>query len=366
MERKKIILVDTSYPINSRNRRILDSLKDIYGDENVKYVSWNRDGRNIDAKDTANYILSLNSPIGDRLKKLRNLFDFRRFLKTSLSDFAPDVIIASHWDSLILCASLKKKQQILIYENLDMPTVNAAVFKILRYLEKLSLNKTDAISYASRFYLPYYKWFRGQHFVLENKVPESMAIPIEHTTQNEKKLLIAFNGGLRYAEIFKNLFEAVDCLDNVNVDIYGGDSGEGDVIMKYAKGKKNIKFHGPYKYEEIPIIYSKMDIVWAVYPSNDFNVKLAISNKYHESIFYGVPGIFAKDTRLGEWVDANKIGYQVDGYSVESIRNLIVKIRDNKDTEIAEKKHNMESLSIDEKASWKETISPLINYIKTR
>lgn len=364
MKQKRIILVDTSYPINSRNRRIIDSLKDIFGDENVKYVSWNRDGRSINAQDASNYIFSLNSPLGDRLKKLKNLYYFRRFLKTSLSDFAPDVIIASHWDSLVLCASLKKKQHVLIYENLDMPTGSTTVFKILRFIEKVSLNKTNAISYASRFYFPYYNWFSGQHFVLENKIPESMAVSIAHPTQNDKKLFIAFNGGLRYSGIFKNLFEAVDGLDNVNLDIYGGDSGEGDVIMKYAEGKKNITFHGPYKYEDIPTIYSKMDIVWAVYPSNDFNVKLAISNKYHESIFYGVPGIFAKNTLLGELVDNNKTGYQVDGYSVESIRNLIIKIRDNKSSEIAEKRQKMNSLSANEKASWKESISPLINYIE--
>lgn len=364
MERKKIILVDTSYPINSRNRRIIDSLKDIFGDENVKYVSWNRDGRSIDVKDSANYIFSFNSPLGDRLKKLRNLVYFRRFLKTSLSDFAPDVIIASHWDSLVLCTSLKKKSQILIYENLDMPSGGRFVFNIIRYLERISLKKTDAISYASRFYLPYYTRFHGQHFVLENKVPEFMAIPIEHTTQEDKKLFIAFNGGLRYAEIFKNLFEAVNGLDNVSLDIYGGDSGEEEVIKKYAEGINNITFHGPYKYEEIPAIYSKMDIVWAVYPSNDFNVKHAISNKYHESIFYGVPGIYAKDTLLGELADSNKTGYQVDGYSVECIRDLIIKIRNNKQAEIVEKRRNMESLSVGEKASWKELISPLIGYIK--
>lgn len=363
MDCRKIILVDTSYPINSRNQRIVDSLKRVFGDGNVKYVCWNRDGRVISIDDFSNYIFCKESALGDKFSKLKNLFFFKRFLRASIKDFNPDVIIASHWDSLIPCASIKRSHQTLIYENLDMPTGSPFVFKILRRIEKKSLRKANAITYASRFYKPYYDWFQGEHMILENKIPESMAQSIEHKTNNKDELVIAFNGGLRYAKIFKNLFDAIRNIEGVHLDIYGGDSGEGALIMKYGEGNKNITFHGPYKYAEVPSLYSKMDIVWGVYPSDDFNVKLAISNKYHESVFYGVPGIFANNTKLGDWVKDNRIGYQVDGYSVESIRNLILYLRDNKYKEISEKRDNMVSLPQAEKATWDIAMTPLINYI---
>lgn len=363
MTTKKFILVDTAYPINSRNKRFVDCLKNKFGDENVRYITWNRDNRKIDDNDSSNYIFCRKSPLENRIAKLKNLYSFRQFVRKSLVSFSPDVIIASHWDCLALCSSLKNTRQTLIYENLDMPAGNKVVFNILRWIERISLKNADAITYASRFYQQYYKWFCGKHFVIENKIPGNIAVPVEHTTYEDSQLTIAFNGALRYAEIFRNLFEAAGNLKDVKINIYGADGGQGDMIMKYARGKQNVTFFGPYRYEEVPDIYSKMDIVWAVYPADNFNVKNAISNKYHESVFYGVPGIFAKNTRLGEWVDKNRIGYQVDGYSVDDIRNLIIRIRDNKFSEIAEKRKNMDTLPVKEISNWEDAVSDLLDYM---
>ena len=367
MNSKKILLIDTSYPINSRNIRIIESLKMQYGSENIKYVAWNRDGRKINEDDAQNYVFCQYSPIGKRMIKLKNLNRFRNFIKETFQKFSPNVIIASHWECLALCVSLKKKNQIIIYENLDMPSGNPFIFKILRTIEKICLKKADAISYASRFYPMYYKWFKGSHIILENKIPTALAKPIPHTTENDDKLTIAFNGGVRYPEIFKNLFDAVEGLENVSIDIYGENGSNGDLVKKYGQGRSNIKFHGPYNYQEVPAIYSKMDIVWAVYPSKDFNVKLAISNKYNESIYYGVPGIFSTNTLLGKWVENNNIGYQVDGYSVSDIRNLIIMLRDNKKSEIIEKRKNMENGHLtSEKATWSEAVIPLLSFISSK
>ena len=109
MNSKKILLIDTSYPINSRNIRIIESLKMQYGSENIKYVAWNRDGRKINEDDAQNYVFCQYSPIGKRMIKLKNLNRFRNFIKETFQKFSPNVIIASHWECLALCVSLKKK-----------------------------------------------------------------------------------------------------------------------------------------------------------------------------------------------------------------------------------------------------------------
>ena len=46
----------------------------------------------------------------------------------------------------------------------------------------------------------------------------------------------------------------------------------------------------------------------------------------HESIAYGVPGIYAKGTMLGESVTDSMIGFTVDAYSVQSIKTLFEKL----------------------------------------
>ena len=76
----------------------------------------------------------------------------------------------------------------------------------------------------------------------------------------------------------------------------------------------NIYFHGRYNYENISEIYSTVDLIWAVYPNKDFNVKYAISNKFFESILYEKPCFFSIQTDLGDLVEKYEIGFTIDPY----------------------------------------------------
>lgn len=364
----KILLVDTAYPINSRNKRIIDSLRDAFGEENIKYIAWNRDERPIAELDKGNYIYECTSVLGNRIRKLKNLKGFSAFVRIANRDFKPDIIIASHWDSLAICSMMKGSSQKLVYENLDMPTGNYLTYNILRLIERRCLKKTDALIHASRFYKPYYQFYSGQQFILENKLPQALAIDITHTVDDSDKLIVSFVGGLRYAEMMKNLFEAAGNLDGVEIHLYGGGAGkaEENLIYEYAKPYSNIKFFGRYKYDDIPSIYSKIDVVWALYPSKDKNVKLAISNKFHESIYYRVPGIFAKGTKLGDLVVKQGIGFAVDGYNVDEIRDMICFIHTNKHNAIAKIKANINASSEKPNETWENAIQPILNHLSVK
>lgn len=71
---------------------------------------------------------------------------------------------------LLLSSIFKKKSQILVYENLDIPSVPSKVLlAILKGVERLTLRNTDMIVFASRFYESLYKCEKYSHVVLENK-----------------------------------------------------------------------------------------------------------------------------------------------------------------------------------------------------
>ncbi|MDE5853913.1 MAG: hypothetical protein K2H19_02485, partial [Ruminococcus sp.] len=127
----------------------------------------------VEHKNKNNYIYSLYSPLGDPAQKLRNLFKFRVFIKDTIANFQPQVVIASHWDSLAVCSSFSRSFKTLIYENLDMPTGNKITLSLLRLIEKFCLKKVDITVFASRFFLPYYKSFRGKKIILENLIPDN-------------------------------------------------------------------------------------------------------------------------------------------------------------------------------------------------
>ena len=360
----RILLVDTAYPINTRNIRIVDSLREVFGNDNVKVATWNRNRTPVKADDAQDYILDLPSVMGNRVDKLKKLGHFRRFLKETLREYAPTVVIASHWDSLLLCAGLRRGAQTLIYENLDMPTGRPLLYKTLRLLERRALRQCAAITFASRFYKPYYEFFKGKQIILENKIPKGFEPAIKHKAIDDPKLTIGFAGGLRYAEIFRQLFEAVKGMDNVEVVLFGGGcEANANAVKDYARGLQNVRFMGPYVYSYIPEIYKQIDLVWAVYPAKDINVRNAISNKFHESLFFQVPGFFAEGTHLGELVRQHGIGYTVDGYSTEDIRNCILGILRDKRGEIEEKRRNIAAETADEDPTWSSAVRPLIEYI---
>lgn len=356
----RIILVDTSYPINTRNKRIIDSLKERFGENTVKYVTWLRESGRIREEDKGEYIYSNPAALGSKIEKLKSLPGFASFVKKSLDDFKPNIIIASHWDSLLICSRYKKEGQYLIYENLDIPTGRGIVRKIATWVESLALKKTDLICHASRFYPQLYGNFKKEQIVVENKVPCNMIAGKEPAPRKDATLVIMFNGGLRYADTMFRLFEAVGDLEGVTLSLHGGANGsEGERILKEAGKYKNIICHGRYDYSSIPILFGGADVVWAVYPAEDFNVKYAISNKYHECLLFGVPGIYARDTCLGDFVEKENIGFAVDSSSVESIRELIISIRDNRSI-LDEKKAKLRAQKINENQYWEDEVAPLM------
>jgi glycosyltransferase involved in cell wall biosynthesis len=321
---KKILLLDTAHPINTRNSRILRSLSGF-----ERYViTWNRDGRPLDSREGwTEYLYMSNAPYGNHLIKLLKLFLFALFIKRNIKAIKPDYIIASHWETLLIVAFLKTKGGNLVYENLDIPTSeNPIILYVLQTLEKIALRKTDCMIVASRFYKELYSWYRKRIVILENKplrgILADRPIQFFHTTANLK---ISFIGTLRYFNCMQNLIKAAQGL---SLDLlFFGEGPDYGRLKQLARNYNQVFFFGKYKYEDIACIYELSDIIWAVYPSKDYNVKYAISNKFFESLVFNKPAFFAEDTALGEFVSKNGIGFIVNPYNIEGIRAQLSRIK---------------------------------------
>lgn len=352
---EKILLLDGIYPINTRNKRIINTLKK---EHEVKFCAWNRE--NIKFEDRENYIYSSNEGYGNKIKKLLGMKNYVNFIKQIIKKYNPEIIIASQWDMLLLTILSNFKGKI-IYENLDLPTSsNKLVLKVLLLLEKLMLKKVDGIIYASRFFIPLYSKNKIKELLLENyslrEIDEK-----EFEIEKREKFRISFIGGLRYFETMKNLLIASQ--DKENIEIYLiGKGPENNKFKNFINenGSKNIFIIDSYKYEEIKKLYLNTDFVWAVYPNKDYNVKFAISNKFFESILFEKPCFFAKDTLLGDFVEQNKIGITVDPYDVEEIKNKIENL--NKNTILALQK-NIKEYKENQKLYWEDNETELLKFI---
>lgn len=352
---KKVLLIDGAYPINTRSERIVKTLRKYY---KVRICGWNRENTTI--KNKEEYIYSSNEGYGNKIKKLQGMKKYLEFIKEILMKYNPDIIIASQWDMLflIILSGFKGK---IIYENIDLPTsTNIFLLKILLFLEKYMLKKVTGIIYASRFFIPLYSKYKIKGLLLEN-------LPIKENDNDEyeiikrEKLRISFIGTLRYFETMKNLLLASQ--DNENIEVYligkGPENNKFKTFIKENK-MKNIFMIDSYEYRDIKRLYLNTDLVWAVYPNKDYNVKYAISNKFFESILYEKPCFFAKDTFLGNFVNENKIGIIVNPYNVNEIKEKVKSLNEEK---ILSLQKNLKKYKQDKKIYWEDSEKELINFI---
>ena len=324
----KILLVDECYPLNTRNTKLLNSLCLLYPNSEIHVITWDRAGDfNIDGVDNSNWrwhLYSRPAKYGNKLQKLAGLFGYRSFCKREVAAVEPNVVIASHWNNLLMLPRLDNDKQMLIYENLDAPTGPSFVRRILRRVEYSYMSKALTI-HSSRFYTAIYP-SKYRQMVLENK-PVFNTAPVDYSPQSP--LRIAYLGNIRYIDILKNLADAVRG-DNSFILSYHGGGPDYDCLREYVSGVSNISMTGPYKYEDIEQLYRNADVIWAAYPNRDFNVQYAISNKFHESLAYAIPAVYADKTRLGEYVSKSLLGCQVNPYSVEDIRSLLTELASDK------------------------------------
>ncbi|MBB1140543.1 glycosyltransferase [Myroides sp. WP-1] len=333
----KILIIDSNYPINTRNSKIGDFLRHKQ-DVTVIISAWLRQGTLLSKEASGKeYIFEYPSKLGDRYSKVMNIFRYFKYLKKVNHIEKPDVLLCSHYDMLFLGYFLKKKGQILVYENLDVPThSNSLVLKTLQAIEKFSLKKTDFMALASRFYVDLYSKFTKDILVLENipnlnKNTEVAPDKVNNTIHNPDKIVISFIGGVRYVDILIKLITFSAAYKNVEIRIYG-EGHESHILKSFLANEaySHVKITGRYDYSEISNFYLISDYIWAVYPSDNHNVKYAISNKFHESLFFDRPGIYAKNTCLGQFVEHENIGLTVDYKDDESLKQLFDKIVEDK------------------------------------
>lgn len=313
---KRVLVVDSTFPVNTRTSKIAESLGR-YAD--VTICAWNRgDPHPVGPREKV-----LVQPIGygNKWRKLLVLYGFYQHVSRMAEETKPDVVVASHWECMFIAALLKKKHAFrLVYDCLDVPTAASPhVLRLLWWLERRFFKSVDVTLFASRFFERLYP-DTSEKIVLENLPPESL--PSEPLLLNKAmRPVVSWVGVVRYFETLKNLVDACALVPEVELHVFG-DGQDLQRLKEYCAGR-DVVFHGRYKLENLPSIYAFSDLVWAAYPSSDFNVRYAISNKYHECLKYGVAGLFSRSTLLGEMVDNEGIGVAVNEADPSGISHAI-------------------------------------------
>lgn len=338
----KCLFVDTGYPINTRTEKFKKTISKCF---NTQVIAWNRNSNNNINTDDNYHILESDIGYGHKLKKLWLLPKFIFHVYNVVKKENPDYLFLSHWDSLLCFVVanlfLKSKSKI-IYDCLDLPTSrNKSILKALFYIESICLKKVDLVILASRYYAKLYN--HDNIMVFENypsrdiidSLPDT---PVWLNSLQEKKSkgikFISWIGVVRYRDVLTNM---VDAMRTVNAELLiFGDGPELSFLKSYIKEKQlesKVLFFGRYSQVDLPFIYKVSNLVWAAYPTLDFNAVYAISNKFFESSLFSRPPIISRKTMMAEELyKVNGSAVLVNEFDVADIVNEINNALSSKET----------------------------------
>lgn len=90
---------------------------------------------------------------------------------------------------------------------------------------------------------------------------------------------------------------------------------------------KNLYYHGSFSNpDDLPMIYSNVDVNVVCYDTASMNVRIAEPNKLYESCFFRVPLVVSKSTFLEKRVLNMGVGYSIDSTNESEIISFIKSI----------------------------------------
>lgn len=234
-----------------------------------------------------------------------------------------------------------------IFEEADMTHLSFGNKWLRNYLEKRvkHIIKQSVLSvFRSEGFLKYHfgETYPDNVFVIPNRLhPNVLSIPqVEGYNNYSDSIRFAFVGGIRYNTIFSFAETVLKHFPQHQFHFYGNFSTPAQeeqfsVLKKYT----NCYFHGAFKSpDDLPAIYSNIDVLLSAYDVRGINPRYAEPNKLYEAIYFDKPIIVSSNSFLADKVAGLGIGYDVDALNEAAVINLVSSIDNNS---ILEKKDNI-------------------------
>ncbi|MEM7432251.1 MAG: hypothetical protein AAF351_10030 [Pseudomonadota bacterium] len=353
--KQRLLWVERYYPIDTRSSRIVETLRNS-GLFDVYVCAWNRGEDKLEFPD--NYRV-LHTPMGYKrlVRKTLGLPKYRRFVKQTIQSLEPDVIGCSFWDMAAIVASIPNLPSRNVYDVIDLPGGSLPMFRFARFIERVSIRRFDQVTLSSRFFNSFYRFLDTTPVLVENlpafppRISGADADPLESRP-------IAFVGSVRHLETLRPVIDY--CAQTKRDFAVFGDGPDLPQLRNEYGSSPFVQAYGGYTYDELPSIYGQISTVWAAYPTSEINVRYAISNKFFESIFFQIPGVFSSGTAIGEYVAENHLGYCVDAEDPKDVARLVETIFE--DTALRKKlRQNIANYRAENAIHWNEVEARIID-----
>lgn len=247
----------------------------------------------------------------------RNQLIYRAVKRLLLNHKGQKVLYYLFGLDVALSFYLIRKKEPYIYEEGDLVHTymhNTLVRNTLEFLDKKIIRNSKITVFTSEGF-PIYHFGKGieNSVILPNKISKKvLELPkvVKKHCLDIEHLNIGFVGAPRFEKVLGFLDVACRCFPQHSFHVFGGPVPNN---FKRLETYPNMTFHGAFKTpDDLPSIYSNLDIVLSTYDTDSDNVRYAEPNKLYEAIFFKTPIIVSLGTFLGEKVKKLGIGYELD------------------------------------------------------
>lgn len=217
-----------------------------------------------------------------------------------------------------------------IYEESDLMHTyigNGVVRGVLEVIDKWIIKKSLMSVFTSEGFLMYHYGEKRPDniWVIANRLnPDIEKVSKHEKTMEKGKLRIGFVGFPRYNSVIS--FARIICKNfpQCEFHVYGELKGRYEKDFEALRHFPNCFLHGAFlNPDDLPLIYSEIDVVLSTYDVEYENVRYAEPNKMYEAIYFETPIIVSEGTFLETKVKKLGIGYSVNPMDEEAVVLLL-------------------------------------------
>ncbi len=309
----------------------------------VVVLAWDRTGDAPSSQRHESYRIERIGPraaYGAGLKSLPAFASFWRAVATRASELNPDVVHCHDLDTARAGIKIARESSSVtlvmdfheLYRESNMVPQKGlpglAAKSVVRVVERQALSAADAVLVANPGTIDYYKRLgvRGQLVVVENAPDHTMFRPRPAARTADETLTVGYAGQKRYAGGLLTLVDAVRDQKGIMAVLAGGGT-EAQRVAQACQGIRNIEVSGRFSYDELPGLYHRFDVVYAVYEAPIGNVRTLFPVKVMEAMACALPVIVSAGTWIGEYVERHGIGLTVEPGDVALLRDALEHLR---------------------------------------
>jgi glycosyltransferase involved in cell wall biosynthesis len=261
---------------------------------------------------------------------LKRLTIYFRGIKKVVSLYKKEKNILYYAFGLDLAMFLRlfvQKQQYL-YEEADLVQTyhsNKIVTKLLNCIDRKIISDSLHTILTSEGYLQYH-FPNGAYPKNVTIVPNKLNPAILNYSAKKSKtdmthLRFAFVGGARFDSIDHFVEVFIENFPQHEFHFYGPVEPR---MNRFAEKYENVFYHGRFQNpDDLAGIYGSIDILLCAYDYRFANVRYAEPNKLYEAIYFEKPIIVSKSTFLSEKVSKLNIGYIIDPFDDNAIKQFV-------------------------------------------